>query len=157
MKSPYDVNFATPEDPAIPDELLALIYIFLLDEENLEALITSQSALPSRSKLASDLVGKLLALTLGQRESEYATTVEEDEKLLKAGRMRPRAAMAVQVRLGEKKVLRQAIEEALTFEGTNKRMRTLRQSPLSTARNGGSQSFKGRAEYTSKSAKRETP
>jgi SET domain-containing protein 6 len=154
LEDSYDVNYATTEETAIPDELLAFLYILLLDNENLEAIATSQSALPSRSKLATELVGKVLAVALRQREAEYSTTLEVDEKLLRMGNLKPRVAMATQVRLGEKRVLRQAVEEAMKFELTNKRMRVLRGSALNTAKNGGNQNNKRRAEETPKSAKK---
>ena len=57
------------------------------------------------------------------REKEYATSLEEDEALLLAENLPPRIAMAVQVRRGEKAVLRAATNEGKTFTGSNKRMR----------------------------------
>ena len=57
------------------------------------------------------------------REKQYATSLEEDEALLLSGNLPHRIAMAVQVRCGEKAVLRVAINEAKTFTGSNKRMR----------------------------------
>jgi hypothetical protein len=68
-------------------------------------------------------VGQVLISIFRLREKEYATTLEEDEKLLQGGTLSNRTVMAVQVRLGEKKVLREAIREAETFAGSNKRMR----------------------------------
>ncbi|TVY81470.1 Ribosomal lysine N-methyltransferase [Lachnellula suecica] len=123
----YDLARPGPDGPAIPDELLALLYIILLDNENLEALLSSQSSLPSRSKLSTELVGKVLVVLLALREKEYATTLEEDEKLLQQAQLSHRATMAVNVRLGEKQVLREAMQEASKFEGSNKRMRFLSQ------------------------------
>jgi N-lysine methyltransferase SETD6 len=37
----YDLAHPGPDGPAIPDELLALLYIILLDDDNLEALLSS--------------------------------------------------------------------------------------------------------------------
>ncbi|KAE8444387.1 hypothetical protein EG329_000587 [Mollisiaceae sp. DMI_Dod_QoI] len=119
----YDLAHPGPDGPSTPDELLALLYILLLDNENLAAIETSKSTLPSRSKLSTGLVGQVLATILQLREQEYATTLEEDEALLRAGNLPHRIAMAVQVRLGEKRVLRKAIQEAATFAGSNRRMR----------------------------------
>jgi len=53
----YDVSRSGPDGPSIPDELLALLYLILLNDESLEALYNSDG-LPSRSKLATELVGK---------------------------------------------------------------------------------------------------
>jgi hypothetical protein len=73
--------------------------------------------------LATELVGQVLVRILKSREKEYATTLEEDERLLQDKSLSSRTVMAVQVRLGEKKVLRGAIHEAAMFAGSNKRMR----------------------------------
>jgi hypothetical protein len=73
---------------------------------------------------------------LRHREAEYATTLEEDEKLFQAANLPRRTAMAIQVRHGEKRVLRQAIEEAMKFEASDKRIRQIRGSALNTAKNG---------------------
>jgi N-lysine methyltransferase SETD6 len=79
--------------------------------------------LPSRSKLSAELIGQVLAVLLKQREKEYAMTLEEDEKILQEAQLSPRTTMAVNVRLGEKKVLREATQEASKFEGSNKRIK----------------------------------
>ncbi|TVY33871.1 Ribosomal lysine N-methyltransferase [Lachnellula subtilissima] len=118
----YDLAYPGPDGPAIPDELLALLYIILLDDQNLKALFDSQSVLPSRSKLSTELVGQVLAFLLERRQKDYATTIEEDEKLLQQSKLPHRTTMAVNVRLGEKRVLRGAMQAALKFEGSNARM-----------------------------------
>jgi SET domain-containing protein 6 len=118
----YDLSHPGPERPSIPDELLALIYLILLDDQSLKALYDSDG-LPSRSKLCTEVVGQVLVTVIQLREKEYATSLEEDETLLSTGNLPHRIAMAVQVRLGEKAVLRAAIKEAITFTGSNKRMR----------------------------------
>lgn len=119
----YDILHANSDEPGISDELLALLYLLLVDEENLGSILNSQSGIPSRSKLATELVGRVLNVLIRARESEYKTTLEEDEALTNSGNLPYRTRMAVQVRLGEKKVLRQAIQEASSFRGSDKRMR----------------------------------
>lgn len=119
----YDLNHPNDDGPSIPDELLALLYILLLDDESLAKLSSSQTNLPSRSKLETETVGRVLVTLLRLREKEYATTLEEDEALLKTENLPHRVRMAVQVRLGEKVVLREAIQEATSFAGSNKHMR----------------------------------
>jgi SET domain-containing protein 6 len=142
----YDLARPGPDGPAIPDELLALSYIFLLDDENLEGLMSSQSALPSRSKMSTELIGQVLVALLALREKEYATTLEEDEKLLQEAQLSHRTTMAVHVRLGEKQVLREAMQEASKFEGSNKRMGSNPQAS--------EQSGKRKAEETSRPKKK---
>jgi SET domain-containing protein 6 len=122
----YDLARPGPDGPEIPDELL--------DDENLQGLLSSQSALPSRSKLATELIGQVLVVLLGLREKEYATTLEEDERLLQEAQLSHRTTMAVHVRLGEKQVLREAMHEASKFEGSNKRMRTVPQASESSGK-----------------------
>ena len=118
----YDILHTTPDEPGISDELLALLYLLLVDEETLASIINSQSTIPSRSKLSTELVGQVLATLLRARESEYKSTAEEDEAI-NGMNLPHRTRMALQVRLGEKKVLRQAILEASQFRGSDKRMR----------------------------------
>lgn len=120
----YDLAHPDDDGPSIPNELLALIYLLLVDEENLASISSSQSSLPSRSKLATELVGQVLVSLLNSREMEYSTTLAQDEELLRAGTGSHRTQMAIQVRLGEKRVIKEAIQEASSFEGSNKRMRT---------------------------------
>lgn len=119
----YDLTHPGPDGPSIPDELLALLYIFLLDEGNLAAVETGETALPTRSKLSTSLVGQFLIEILRRREKEYGTTIEEDEGSIREANLPHRKAQAIQVRVGEKQVLRKAIEEAATFKASNKRMR----------------------------------
>ncbi|KAG4429649.1 hypothetical protein IFR05_014870 [Cadophora sp. M221] len=129
----YDVCHPGPDGPSIPDELLALLYLFLLDEESLAAIESSQTSLSSRSKLATTLVGQVLVIVLESRCKDYPTTIEDDRAILKVGNITNRQAMAIQVRLGEKLVLGRAIQEAKSFSGTDKKMR-LKQDVPSTNR-----------------------
>jgi len=119
----YDLAHPGPDGPSIPDELLALLYLLLLDDTNLESILSSNTALPSRSKLTTELVGQVLEVLLHAREEEYPTILEEDKEILQAGNLGRRKEMALQVRLGEKVVLRAAVQEAKSFSGSNKRMR----------------------------------
>ncbi|KFY71072.1 hypothetical protein V499_08724 [Pseudogymnoascus sp. VKM F-103] len=118
----YDVGHATEEWPCISDELVALVYLLLVGEETLAAIQSSKMSLPSRSKMETELVGKALQRIFERREREYSTTVAEDENLLQAGNHSNRVQMAIQVRMGEKVVLREAKKEAGKFQGDNKRM-----------------------------------
>lgn len=119
----YDLAHPGPDGPSIPDELLALLYLLLLDNENFAAIETSKTTLPSRSKLATIRVGQVLAIAFCLRTKEYPTSIQEDQAILQAGNISNRKAMAVQVRLGEKIVLEKAIQEANSFTTSNRRMR----------------------------------
>jgi SET domain-containing protein 6 len=137
LQDSYDLVHAGPDGPSIPDELLAFIYLLLVDEETVHSISSTQSSLPTRSKLAAGLVGQVLAALLLVREKDYATTLEEDKKLVEAENIPRRARMAIQVRLGEKQVLREAIQEANSFKGTNKRMRIQKESKHGTTNQNG--------------------
>ena len=119
----YDLKHSDSDGPSAPDELLALLFILLLDEKSIAELSSSQIHLPSRSKLETETIGQVLVTILQLREKEYATTLEEDEALLKRENLAHRTRMAIEVRLGEKRVLRESIKEARTFSGSNKHMR----------------------------------
>lgn len=119
----YDITHASSEGPCIPDELVALIYLLIIDDETLASALNSDSAGMSRAKMTTKLLGRVMGKFLRLREREYATTLEEDDAFLKAGISLYRKEMAVKVRRGEKAILREAITEAATFQGTNKRMR----------------------------------
>ncbi|KAI6709134.1 hypothetical protein PZA11_002752 [Diplocarpon coronariae] len=121
----YDLTHAGSDGPGIPDELLALLYLLLLDNENLIAIEISQASLPTRSKLATSLVGQVLAVIIQSRLQEYSTTIETDQAILRAGNLPLRKQMAIQVRLGEKLVLEKAIQESKSLTADNKRMRLM--------------------------------
>jgi SET domain-containing protein 6 len=118
----YDVARPNPDSQGIPDELVALVFLFVTNNETLSTIQSSD--LPSRSKMETELVGKILAQILQRREKQYATTVEEDEEILKSGNCSHRQHMAVKVRRGEKTALRQAVQEANAYQASNKRMRS---------------------------------
>ena len=118
----YDIAHADEEYPAIPDELVALIWLLLVDKETFAALKSSKLSLPPRTKMETKLVGSVIQALLKRRASEYATTAEEDDKLLEAADLPHRRRMAIKVRQGEKFVLSEAEKEAARFALENKRM-----------------------------------
>lgn len=102
---------------------MALAYILLLGDEHFDAIESSETSLPSRSKTATELVGQILAELFRCRERDYPTTIQEDELMVRAGNSSHRTSMAIQVRSGEKRVLQEAISTAKTFTGSNRKMR----------------------------------
>ncbi len=118
----YDIAHADEEYPAIPDELVAFIWLLLVDKETLGALKSSKLSLRSRSKMETKLVGGVIQGALKRRIQEYATTAAEDEKLLERSDLPHRTRMAIKVRQGEKYVLTEAMTEAATFQSENKKM-----------------------------------
>ncbi|KAL2067851.1 hypothetical protein VTL71DRAFT_15949 [Oculimacula yallundae] len=140
----YDICHPGPDGPSIPDEILGFLYLLLLDEENLAAIESSEAALSSRSKLATTLVGQVLALILESRVTDYSTTIEDDRAILKAGNLTTRHAMAVQVRLGEKLVLDKAAQEVRSFVGSDRKMRLKQDLPAEETK---PQSSKGKRKF----------
>ncbi|RZC72272.1 hypothetical protein C5167_035433 [Papaver somniferum] len=57
-----------------------------------------------------ELICRVLRETCKTALSKYATTIEEDEKLLEGGNLSPRLAVALGIRLAEKKILQQIDE-----------------------------------------------
>ncbi|KAG9232450.1 putative ribosomal N-lysine methyltransferase 4 [Amylocarpus encephaloides] len=130
----YDLVHSRPEEPAVPVELLAFVYILLVDDETLEAILNSKASIPRRSKLCSQLVGKFLSAVIWSKIMDYTTTWEEDCGILKDIRndepCSTRKLMAVQVRKGEKAVLKKSGQEAEAFDGSNARMRVAKKKSL---------------------------
>jgi SET domain-containing protein 6 len=94
----YDLSHPTPSSSAFPDELLILINLLLLPQ--------IPGKLPRPEKTPQTIA--VLRRILEARLREYPTKLEEDEALLQGGELSPRRRMAVEVRLGEKRVLKEA-------------------------------------------------
>lgn len=122
----YDIAYPTADDPGIPDELLGVLYILLVNDTTLVSLIGNDVSLPSRSKLSTSLSGHVLKQLLLMRERQYETTLEQDELLLARAdtSYSSRMLMAISVRLGEKRVLRKGMEITAQLQGDNRVMRT---------------------------------
>lgn len=59
------------------------------------------------SRANEELICKVICETCNSALSGYPTTIEEDEKLMEEGNLGTRGEMAVRIRMGEKKVLKQ--------------------------------------------------
>ncbi|CCU77361.1 hypothetical protein BGHDH14_bgh06714 [Blumeria hordei DH14] len=118
----YDIYHSFTDEPSIPEQLIALVYIILLKKRHFMAIDSSLETLPGRSKLCTGLVGQVLVVAFKKRETEYATSLAMDEEILKSSSLSRRMFMAVTVRLGEKRILQEAIQEASMFCASNKRM-----------------------------------
>ncbi|KAL7274323.1 Ribosomal lysine N-methyltransferase 4 [Rhizina undulata] len=92
----------------IPPEILVTLHTFLLSSGEFRAL-KRKGKVPKPRKTRE--VKNALVGILEARLKEYATSVDEDEEMLKSGVEEQRKRMAVEVRLGEKKILVGALEE----------------------------------------------
>lgn len=108
--------FEIPFSGKIPEEM----YVFCLA---ITAEELSEGAIPQYRK-TSELKSAVLEV-LSKRMAEYSTSVEDDETLLQT-ELDIRKRMAIEVRLGEKRILKKAIDrvEAWDIERSAKRAKT---------------------------------
>jgi hypothetical protein len=74
----------------------------------------SPELIPEKRK-REDIFKTLVTKALTAKLAQYLTSVEEDEKLLKEDSLEKRCRMAIEVRLGEKRLLR---EELALLDGS---------------------------------------
>ena len=107
-----DDAFDIATDMEVPREALATVNAFLLSDQDF-AKMKDKGKVPKPEK-PEETVAALVAV-LEKRLAEYESSVEDDRALLESaevsGRKRRRKKMAVEVRLGEKKILRGALEK----------------------------------------------
>ncbi|KAI9768437.1 MAG: hypothetical protein M1840_004846 [Geoglossum simile] len=101
--SAYDLSHKTLLSSAFPDELLILVNLLLLPQT------PRKLPKPKRNSQTITVLQRILAARL----EEYPTKLDDDEMLLQDVGLAPRKRLAVQVRLGEKQVLREAWLETL--------------------------------------------
>ncbi|EGU11047.1 SET-domain protein [Rhodotorula toruloides ATCC 204091] len=100
-----DDTFSIETNYKIPEEMVSAIKAFLLTpEEYAKAQKKESPPKPKLDAASADWARKIL----DKRLSEYKTSIEEDEALLKESALPQRKRMAVIVRLGEKRILRGA-------------------------------------------------
>ena len=96
--SAYDLSHPTPSSSAFPDELLILINLLLLPQ--------APRKLPKPKKTPQTVA--VLRRILAARLKEYPTRLENDEMVLQDSGLTLRKRLAIEVRLGEKRVLKEA-------------------------------------------------
>ncbi|KAI9762361.1 MAG: Enhancer of polycomb-like protein 1 [Chaenotheca gracillima] len=98
-----DSNLAS----VFPDQLLVAVNTFLISEDKFSKSVLAES-LPKAKLIPESIVA--LSCALEKRLGEYPTSIEQDEVLLKGASI-GRQRMAIEVRLGEKQLLRRGLEE----------------------------------------------
>lgn len=91
-----------------------------LEEELKDALKLVKKAHPklvADKRKRDELSNAVLARVLAEKLAEYPTSVAQDRELLRKGDVKGRARMAVEVRLGEKVLLEEAIAMVKAREG----------------------------------------
>ena len=79
------------------------------------------AAIPDKRK-RDEIHQAILVKTLERLVSRYPTSAAEDELLLRGQNLSSRARMAIEVRLGEKKLLQEALAASLADEDTEMTM-----------------------------------
>ncbi|KAA8911082.1 SET domain-containing protein [Sphaerosporella brunnea] len=98
----FDLEAAELE---VPEEMLVVVNTLLLTKPEFKRY--KNAGKTPKPKL-SEKVAEVLCRILEARAREYPTTLEEDEKILAEGQLQGRERAAVEVRLGEKRILRGA-------------------------------------------------
>jgi SET domain-containing protein 6 len=75
----------------------------------LKALKKSKPGLIVEKRKREDIFNTVVTKALAAKLAQYPTSTEDDEKLLKAGSLEKRHRMATEVRLGEKRLLHEAL------------------------------------------------
>lgn len=101
-----DDAFDIGTDFEIPEEVLAFVGCLLLSREEF-VVLKGKGKVPKARK--SREVGKVLEEVLETRLAGYGSSVEEDEGILKDENVQGRKRVAVEIRLGEKKILKGAL------------------------------------------------
>ncbi|SGZ12166.1 BQ5605_C028g10485 [Microbotryum silenes-dioicae] len=100
-----DDTFVLDKTLELPEELISTIRTLLLDQADFEKV--QRKDMPPKPRL-DPISAKWAVAILDRRMEEYETSIEEDETLLAQTDLIPRRRMAITVRLGEKRVLREA-------------------------------------------------
>ncbi|KAL8276921.1 hypothetical protein RQP46_010649 [Phenoliferia psychrophenolica] len=117
LETGIEDTFSIPVSGELSPELVASLRTFLLSSSDLEK--QKKKDTPPRPKMDAE-VGKWAVELLTRRAATYKTSIQEDEQLL-ATELAPRKKMAIQVRLGEKRILhaaKEGVEEFLKEEVT---------------------------------------
>lgn len=109
LDSSYDLSYPTPLSTAFPSDLLVLLETILLPSDAALETIKERDKLP-KPILSLDAIAVLrdVLQTVAQK---HVTSIEEDEAILEDESIAKRRRYAVEVRLGEKRILRRARRE----------------------------------------------
>ncbi|KAI9847814.1 MAG: hypothetical protein M1837_001707 [Sclerophora amabilis] len=121
----YDLCYDFQSHTVFPEDLLVVVNTLLLPE-NIYTTRYAERALP-KPKLEQTTV-MALSWTLEHRLEQYETSIEEDEALLKE-ESTGRREMAIEVRLGEKRILREGLQELRATISTPSDLNTLKRGP----------------------------
>ena len=102
----YDVAAKPSRSGFFPLPLVCTIWLLVAEDAEVEALKATRPLKP-RMNLK---VAWVLRAVLANRQKDYPTSIDEDEKMLEQTDLPVRLRLAVEVRLGEKMILHAALE-----------------------------------------------
>jgi len=104
----HDLTHPSLSHSSFPDELVLLARSLTSDGETYNANATgNQPPVPGIIRDVAHILRKIIVT----RQEDYATTLAEDQALLQGPTIGERQRMAIQVRLGEKMILKEALDE----------------------------------------------
>ncbi|KAI9796233.1 MAG: hypothetical protein M1835_004495 [Candelina submexicana] len=108
----YDISRAIVSSSVFPLDLVALVRTLLLSP----AVFSKTRAKKQSAQACITLeVAEVLQSLVLKRQADYSTSVDEDKSMLQDPFIERRKKLAVQVRIGEKEILRQALAELRAF------------------------------------------
>ena len=102
----YDIAKVPASSGAFPLPLLYTIWLLVVDDAEVATLKATRSSEPKFTLKVAWVLKEVLA----ERQKDYATSIDEDRKILEQPDLRTRLRLAVDVRLGEKLILHEALE-----------------------------------------------
>lgn len=104
----YDLTHPGESQSCFPDELLVLVRSLTSAGEHSTLNVTGKDHQVSR---ITEDIAVTLRKVIVTRQGDYATTVAEDQALLQDTSVGGRRRTAIEIRLGEKMILKEALEE----------------------------------------------
>ena len=101
----YDIAKVPSQSGLFPLPLVYTIWLLVAEEAEVEAIKAKRSSEPKMNLK----VAWVLRAVLVDRQKDYATSIDEDRKILESD-LPVRMRLAIEVRLGEKMILHEALE-----------------------------------------------
>ncbi|KAI9721445.1 MAG: hypothetical protein M1812_002207 [Candelaria pacifica] len=108
LEDGYDIARAIVPSSMFQPDLVALVSTLLLSPAGFLKMRANRQ--PTRARLTTEAAKVLQDLVL-KRQADYSTSIDEDESLLQDPSIERRKRFAIQVRIGEKEILGQALAE----------------------------------------------
>ncbi|KAI9700444.1 MAG: hypothetical protein M1836_002459 [Candelina mexicana] len=117
----YDISRAIVSSSVFPLNLVALVRTLLLSPAVFSTMRANKQS--AQACITSEVAEVLQSLVL-KRQADYSTSVDEDKSMLQDPFIEGRKKLAVQIRIGEKEILRQALAELQAFVADARRTKS---------------------------------